>query len=110
MKPGKFYLYLHPNAQWLKAARPCHPAEVDGPFPVLVTWSRYEEILAWAKRLPGWKDGLLVARDAREVMLAEARALYATGRYSKTQVASRFPLNFNEMMRVLRDVDSHNAA
>ena len=105
----RVYFYLHPNDVWMAAAKYCHPVEIEGPFPVLMTEKRFREIKAWAERLPGWENGILEAKPAKEIMLEEARVMYMTGKFSKTQVAAKFPLHRETVMKVLRDVDSNAA-
>lgn len=99
----RVFVRYYPVDGWVEAIRGCHPVEMDGKFPLVMSEARFGEILAWARRVPGWDDGILVAKPAREGLLEYARELYASGRMSKTQVAGKIPLFREDVMRALSD-------
>lgn len=93
-------MYFTPNPIWLAAARGCHPVEIDlGSLglPVNVFPKRANEILAWARALPGWTEDTVRVVPLRD----EIHRSYRSGKMSKEALAHRYKVDVKIVKRVL---------
>ena len=93
-------MYFSPSRAWITAARGCHPVEIDFESfarPVNVFPKRANEILAWARALPGWTEDSVRIVPLRE----EIRRSYGSGRMTKEAVAHRYRVDVKIVKRVL---------
>lgn len=93
-------MYFSPSGVWIAAARGCHPIEIDLlalTMPVNVFPKRAEEILAWARALPGWTEDSVRVVPLRD----EIRRSYRMSKMSKEAVAHRYRVDVKIVKRVL---------